>query len=1221
MLEGTPTETATFLPTLTLDFPTPVRTLMPEPVMPEIEAISFDAPYVSDWDYAEEVLEPRDSGFALHFRSEWYVRSRVPVQNDIILSANVRMTGGRFSIYTHVTDIAWYRFAISASGLVELYRGEQVVASASIGAIPDTWITVRFSSTSGNLRVSVQGVEVLTFADDAPLPPGKVWLGTDGIPEGEIWVDEIAVSGNIPLPEIVPPVTEQTLASAPEGLGATAVTEVIAFDYQLNTEGNYAIYTISPSGTGLTNLTSDWTNSAELDPVLSPDGSKIAFVSNRNPQGGSTIDYNIWVMDSDGTDRRQITAHAANDYSPTWRRDGQALAFVSNRNNNESIFVIGVNETSSQAGVLAAVGKNPDYSPVNDELAFSVYNGGTGTNDIYIINAPANPYFIASAPYAADFEPTWSNNGNEILFRALAPAPSPQPGMHNWIYYTSRQTGPWLTTNITNSNTQYGPIKPDYSPSGAQMVAWYDTGLYIANMSPIPLIFARINQTNYNTNNPDWGISNPPPQIPPGTGLLGTYHNGTNLSSPSGTRYDPKIDIDFINDPLTGLGITATSPFSVRWRGTIRPPLTGNYRFYTGSDDGVRVWVNGILLIDNWGTQGHPPNPPAGLFQSNQLITLQAGQAYSIKVEYFNGPCCGARITLWWELAGQITTQIIPQQYLYPPETQTCTGNGGSGLPGNSGNTVTVTIGKDTGSNQNDILVPIYANPRETFDVTGLSVQLQPSSYANEQLVITVIGRYRVRPDGINDRYWYRVSYARGGATNVGWITNPDMLYILDDVQTSTCISDIGLLPEQDRDGATVCTLLNPSATGASVSVFLAPITGNPQIAGDLAAANTLVIRARAYAINPSQLGSHTWLRVRTYSDPGSITDGWVRIADASAYPANQPNGWLRTPIAELNACSTLIPNQTAQYPFAAANTWSAAPTTIVPFNTYPVSADDTCRGGVTYGRVDGWGYYAGTQNPMILYSPNGLHYGTDFFVPQSAAQAGTEAYSIGANGIVVGIGISEANGNLVPGTASVWRANSVAGARGYAVIVRYGHLFVLYGHLLYADLPLNVYVGAPVSTGQVLGYVGTFPNSDPHLHLEVRTAGLSTAQEDASFMDINGSDQNEYGILATDSSQQALIHTYDPMQFFVPTVGIPDNSSGSIGLFGLNNVPNNNDQLLQINGFNCPVRYRTLSMGSGASGTVTPAWAILPNGYRGQLLAGSGQAAEDPAIRTTYSP
>jgi hypothetical protein len=128
----TPTSIATFLPTLTL----------PIPVLPEIEAIAFDAPYVSDWDYAEEILEPRDSGFALRFRSAWYVRSRVSEQNDIILSANVRLTGGRFSIYTHVTDIAWYRFAVSVNGTVELYRSEQVVASTTIGAIPDTWFTL-----------------------------------------------------------------------------------------------------------------------------------------------------------------------------------------------------------------------------------------------------------------------------------------------------------------------------------------------------------------------------------------------------------------------------------------------------------------------------------------------------------------------------------------------------------------------------------------------------------------------------------------------------------------------------------------------------------------------------------------------------------------------------------------------------------------------------------------------------------------------------------------------------------------------------------------------------------------------------------------------------------------------------------------------------------------------------------------------------------------------
>jgi hypothetical protein len=48
---------------------------------------------------------------------------------------------------------------------------------------------------------------------------------------------------------------------------------------------------------------------------------------------------------------------------------------------------------------------------------------------------------------------------------------------------------------------------------------------------------------------------------------------------------------------VTGIG---ADTFSVRWVGTVQPPTSGNYTFYTESDDGVRLWVDGRLIVDNW---------------------------------------------------------------------------------------------------------------------------------------------------------------------------------------------------------------------------------------------------------------------------------------------------------------------------------------------------------------------------------------------------------------------------------------------------------------------------------------------------------------------------------------------------------------------------------------------------------------------------------------------
>ena len=44
----------------------------------------------------------------------------------------------------------------------------------------------------------------------------------------------------------------------------------------------------------------------------------------------------------------------------------------------------------------------------------------------------------------------------------------------------------------------------------------------------------------------------------------------------------------------------STNNFSVRWTGKVQAPVTGTYRFSTVSDDGIRLWVNGQQVINNW---------------------------------------------------------------------------------------------------------------------------------------------------------------------------------------------------------------------------------------------------------------------------------------------------------------------------------------------------------------------------------------------------------------------------------------------------------------------------------------------------------------------------------------------------------------------------------------------------------------------------------------------
>ena len=75
---------------------------------------------------------------------------------------------------------------------------------------------------------------------------------------------------------------------------------------------------------------------SESSPRWSPDGKRIAFVSNR------TGNYDIWLMNADGTGLVNLTANPAQDTSPAWSPDGKKLAFVSTRDGGSDVYILDV---------------------------------------------------------------------------------------------------------------------------------------------------------------------------------------------------------------------------------------------------------------------------------------------------------------------------------------------------------------------------------------------------------------------------------------------------------------------------------------------------------------------------------------------------------------------------------------------------------------------------------------------------------------------------------------------------------------------------------------------------------------------------------------------------------------------------------------------------------------------------------------------------------------
>jgi hypothetical protein len=142
---------------------------------------------------------------------------------------------------------------------------------------------------------------------------------------------------------------------------------------------------------------------------------------------------------------------------------------------------------------------------------------------------------------------------------------------------------------------------------------------------------------------------------PPGNGLTGEYFNNKNLSVLKLTRVDPAIDFNWgIDGPYPN---AKKDNFSVRWSGELLAPSTGIYTFYTQTDDGVRLWVNGQFLVDQWVNQTETEHQGS--------ISLTAGQRVSIKMEYFDS-MGNAVARLLWQGPG-INKQVVPQAWMYSP--------------------------------------------------------------------------------------------------------------------------------------------------------------------------------------------------------------------------------------------------------------------------------------------------------------------------------------------------------------------------------------------------------------------------------------------------------------------------------------------------------------------------------------------------------------------------
>jgi Tol biopolymer transport system component len=240
----------------------------------------------------------------------------------------------------------------------------------------------------------------------------------------------------------------------------------VVFERTLAGPPNHPSQIVVRGGSGdITNLSN---NSAdEHTPDVSPDGSRIAFISNRRGAGYQEL----WVMSSDGSSAAQLTvASSSNDFSdgfPRWSPDGTKIAYMRSTSSGFNIWVINADGSGATALTSDGLSFHPTWSPDGSKIAYEHMQSSSDQTHIWLMsaNGTSQHSVVATPGSYNESYPVWSADGSRIYYNSYT------AGYGFWYFNSTDDfatTGSVTRVSVSGANNINGPAR--FSADGDTLV-------------------------------------------------------------------------------------------------------------------------------------------------------------------------------------------------------------------------------------------------------------------------------------------------------------------------------------------------------------------------------------------------------------------------------------------------------------------------------------------------------------------------------------------------------------------------------------------------------------------------------------------------------------------------------------------------------------------------------------------------------------------------------